>query len=245
MKNYDPAAEMLGGFTSRDGTIEFYNRVNALLQPGFKVLDLGAGRGAWHYSHTPEYKRILRTFKGKVKEYIGADVDTAVLGNPTTDRNVLIEDGLVPLGDGEVDIVISDWVLEHIVDVASFKREVDRVLKPGGFFCARTPHSFSYVSLAARVIGNSSHVKFLRWVQPNRKAQDAFPTAYQCNTFRAVSRWFDGWKNYTYLYTAEPSYYFGSKPVFHFMNLMHRLLPRAMTGSLFIFLRKPLVVREP
>ncbi len=239
MRNYDPANEMLGGFTSRDGTIEFYSRINALLQPGFKVLDLGAGRGAWYHSEKAGYKRGLRDLKGKVGEYIGADVDTAVLGNPTTHRNVLIKDGLLPLGDGDVDVVICDWVLEHIVDVASFKREVDRVLKPGGFFCARTPHSFSYVSLAARAVRNSSHVKFLRWVQPNRKAQDVFPTVYRCNTQRAVSRWFGGWKNYTYLYTAEPSYYFGSKPLFHFMNLMHRLAPRAMTGSLFIFLRKP------
>jgi SAM-dependent methyltransferase len=239
MTNYDPADEMLGGFTSRDGTVEFYNRVNALLQPEFKVLDLGAGRGAWYYGKWCEYKRILRNLKGKVAEYIGADVDAAVLGNETTDRNVLIKDGLLPIGDGEVDVVVCDWVLEHIVDVVSFKREVDRVLKSGGFFCARTPHSFSYVSLAARVVRNSSHVRFLRWVQPNRKAQDAFPTAYRCNTRRAVSRCFDGWKNYTYVYTAEPSYYFGRKPVFHFMNLMHWLLPRAMTGSLFIFLRKP------
>jgi ubiquinone/menaquinone biosynthesis C-methylase UbiE len=239
MKHYDPADEMLGGFTSRDGTIEFYNRINALLKPGHKVLDLGAGRGAWFYTEKAEYKRILRNLKGKVAEYIGADVDNAVLGNPTTDRNVLIMDGLLPVGDGEVDMVICDWVLEHIVDVASFKREVDRVLRPGGLFCARTPHSFSYVSLAARAVRNSSHVKLLRWVQPNRKAQDAFPTAYRCNTLRAVSKWFGGWSNYTYLYTAEPSYYFGRKPVFHFMNLMHRFLPRATTGSLFIFLRKP------
>jgi SAM-dependent methyltransferase len=239
MSFYDPADEMLGGFTSRDGTIEFYNRISALLQPGFKVLDLGAGRGAWCFTERAEYKRTLRNLKGKVDEYIGADVDTAVLSNPTTDRNVLIEDGLIPLGDGEVDVVICDWVLEHIVDVASFKREVDRVLKPGGFFCARTPHSFSYVSLAARAVRSSSHTRFLRWVQPNRKAQDVFPTAYRCNTLSAVSRWFGEWQNYTYLYTAEPSYYFGSKPLFHFMNLMHRLAPRVMTGSLFIFLRKP------
>jgi ubiquinone/menaquinone biosynthesis C-methylase UbiE len=239
MSNYDPAAEMLGGFTSRDGTIEFYSRINALLQPGYKLLDLGAGRGAWCSTEKAAYKRALRSFKGKVDEYIGADVDAAVLGNPTTDRNVLIEDGLVPLGDSEVDVVICDWVLEHIIDVASFKREVERVLKPGGFFCARTPHSFSYVSIAARAVRNSSHTSLLRWIQPARKAQDVFPTAYRCNTLRAVSTWFAGWKNYSYLYTAEPSYYFGSKPLFHFMNLLHRLAPRAMTGSLFIFLRKP------
>src|SRR5882757_4977834 len=90
MKNYDPADQMLGRFTSRDGTIEFYNRINALLQPDFKVLDLGAGRGAWYYSEKTEYKRMLRNLRGKVREYIGADVDSAVLANPTTDRNVLI-----------------------------------------------------------------------------------------------------------------------------------------------------------
>ena len=239
MNTYDPADEMLGGFTSRDGTVEFYNRVNALLQPGIKVLDLGAGRGAWYYTEKAQYKRMLRNLKGKVGEYIGADVDAAVLSNPTTDRNLLIKDGQLPLEDGEVDVVICDWVLEHIVDVASFKRELDRVLKHGGLFCARTPHSLSYVSLAARAVRNSSHVKWLRWVQPNRKAQDAFPTAYHCNTRRAVSRCFDGWENYTYLYTAEPSYYFGRKPVFRLMNAMHKLAPRVMTGSLFIFMRKP------
>ncbi len=238
MKHYDPADAMLGGFTSRDGTVEFYNRVNALLKPDIRVLDMGAGRGAWYHTEKSEYKRRLRDLKGKVGEYIGADVDPAVLDNPTTDRNVLIKDGMLPLGDGEIDVLICDWVLEHIVDVASFQREVDRVLKPGGFFCARTPHSMSYVSLAARVVKNSSHVKWLRWIQPHRMVQDAFPTAYRCNTLKDVAALFDGWEDYSYLYTAEPSYYFGRKSIFRLMNLMHRLAPRAATGSLFIFLRK-------
>src|SRR5882724_6296672 len=90
MNHYDPADAMLGGFTSQDGTVQFYTRVNAILKPGFKVLDLGAGRGSWYYLEKSEFKRELRQFRGKVSEYIGADVDTAVLGNPTTHRNVLI-----------------------------------------------------------------------------------------------------------------------------------------------------------
>ena len=32
-----------GGFTSLDGTIEFYTRINALLMPGMTVLDFGGG----------------------------------------------------------------------------------------------------------------------------------------------------------------------------------------------------------
>jgi SAM-dependent methyltransferase len=238
MKHYDPADGMLGGFTSQDGTVQFYTRINAILRRDFTVLDLGAGRGSWHYLEKSEFKRELRQLRGKVGEYIGADVDTAVLGNPTTDRNVLIKDGVLPVGDSSVDVIICDWVLEHIVDVESFKSEVHRVLKPGGFLCARTPHSLSYVSLAARMVKNASHVKALRWIQPKRQAEDAFPTAYRCNTLAAVSRCFGGWENFTYLYTAEPSYYFGRKWLYRVMNLMHRLAPRALTGCLFVFLRK-------
>jgi SAM-dependent methyltransferase len=238
MKHYDPADAMLGGFTSQDGTVQFYTRVNAILQPDFRLLDLGAGRGSWHYLEKSAFKRKLRQFRGKVSEYIGADVDPAVLGNPTTDRNVLIANGNLPVGDGEVDVIVCDWVLEHIVDVESFKAEVHRVLRQGGFFCARTPHSLNYVSLFARIVKNSSHVKWLRWIQPKRKAEDAFPTAYRCNTLGAVARHFAGWENFTYLYTAEPSYYFGRKSMFLLMSLIHKLLPHATTGCLFIFLRK-------
>ena len=238
MNHYDPADAMLGGFTSQDGTVQFYIRVNAILRPGFKVLDLGAGRGSWYYLEKSEFKRELRQFRGKVSEYIGADVDTAVLGNPTTHRNVLITNGVLPVGDGEVDVVICDWVLEHIVDVESFKNEVHRVLKRGGFLCARTPHSLSYWSLAARSVKNASHVKWLRWIQPKRKAEDAFPTAYRCNTLGAVARCFAGWENFTYIYTAEPSYYFGRKSIFGLLSLLHKLAPRTVTGCLFVFLRK-------
>jgi SAM-dependent methyltransferase len=239
MSHFDPADSMIGGFTSRDGTVEFYSRVNALLRPDFKLLDLGAGRGAWHFMERSPYKRKLREFHGKVAEYIGADVDPAVLGNPTTDRNSLIVNGQLPFGDGEFDIIVSDWVLEHIVDVGAFTKEVERVLKSGGYFCARTPHSFSYWTIAARLVKNSSHVNWLRLVQPKRKPEDAFPTAYRFNTLGAVGRRFSGWQNFSYIYTAEPSYYFGRKQVFNLLNGVHRVAPRAMTGSLFIFLCKP------
>ncbi|MDA3924611.1 MAG: hypothetical protein PF904_07930 [Kiritimatiellae bacterium] len=40
-----------GGFTDIDGTITFFNRVNALIKPSFVVLDVGCGRGA--YSEDP------------------------------------------------------------------------------------------------------------------------------------------------------------------------------------------------
>jgi len=88
-----------------------------------------------YYLEKSEFKRELRQFRGKVSEYIGADVDTAVLGNRRR-TECLDNERRASIGDGEVDVVICDWVLEHIVDVGSFKNEVHRVLKQGAF-CAR------------------------------------------------------------------------------------------------------------
>jgi SAM-dependent methyltransferase len=238
MKTFDPTDGMLAGFTPFDGTVEFYARINALLQPGFSVLDLGAGRGAWYFEEQSSYRRLLRGMQGKVAEYLGADVDEAVLNNPTTDGNVLIKDGVIPLAAECIDLIICDFVLEHILDVASFKAEVERVLKPGGFFCARTPHKMSYVSLFARLVKNANHSRWLRCVQPRRKAEDTFPTAYRCNTISSVLRVFSGWQNFSYLYSAEPSYYFGRKFVFKAMSVFHRIAPASLTGSIFIFLVK-------
>jgi SAM-dependent methyltransferase len=235
---YDPRLEVMGGFTPIDGSVEFFGRINALLRPDFRVLDLGAGRGAWFFEEATEYKKQLRGIKGKVAEYIGADVDRVVLTNPTTDRNLLMENNVVPVPDASIDLIISDFVVEHIVDVNAFKNEIDRMLKPGGVFCARTPHKATYFSIMARMVKNANHTRWLRKVQPTRKQEDVFPTAYRLNTLRAVREVFPDWTNFTYLYTAEPAYFFGNKLLYKVMSFVHRIAPPSFTGCLFIFLQK-------
>jgi SAM-dependent methyltransferase len=236
---YDPDNDFLGGFTNQDGTIEFFSRVNALLKPSFTVLDLGAGRGGWFYDDQCEYRKDLRTIKGKVSKYICSDVDEAVLSNPTGDRNVLIKDNRIPLEDASVDLVICDYVLEHVLEVSSLKSEISRLLKPNGYFCARTPHRFNYVSFFARLIDNTQHAKVLASVQPTRQPEDIFPTVYKLNTLRQIRKVFPRWGNYSYVYSAEPRYFFGLRFVFRLLQFLHNHAPKPLTGNVFIFLRKP------
>jgi SAM-dependent methyltransferase len=236
--NYEPGREMLGGFSGGDGTIAFYNRVNSLLNPAITVLDIGAGRGSWFYLDSCDYRKKLRTIKGKVKEYICADVDEVVLTNPTSDRNVVMRDNRVPLDDNSIDIIITDFVLEHIIDVAAFKSEVYRLLKPGGYLCSRTPHRAHYISICARLIRNSRHAKLLSLVQPRRHREDVFPTAYKVNRLRDVATVFAGWDNFSYIFSPDPAYFFGSRLVYNLLSFVHAVVPKAWTGNIFVLLRK-------
>ena len=129
----------LGGFGPIDGTVEFYGRIHSLITKDSKVLNLGAGRGSWFYTDTCDLRRNLQTFKGKVVEYSCADIDENVLNNPTSDRNIVLKNGKVDLPSGSIDLIICDWVLEHVESPDLFLAEVNRLLKVEGIFAARTP----------------------------------------------------------------------------------------------------------
>ena len=230
---------MLGGYLPYDGGIEFFGRVRTVLNSSSVVVDLGAGRGAWFFEDTSDTRRQLRDLKPTVAKVIGLDVDPAVLTNPTTSENYLIRDDRFPLEDKSVDVIIADYVLEHIHDVAKFVSEIGRILKPGGYFFARTPHKYHYVCIAARLIKNSQHVAFLSRAQPQRKAEDVFPTFYRLNTCGDVKKAFSEYENYSYLYASEPNYYFGKKLVYGLFSIAHALMPSIAKANIYVVVRKP------
>lgn len=172
---------------------------------------------------------------------IAADVDPIVMENRSSDRNVMIVNGRVPLKDGSVDMIVSDYVLEHIDDVAGFVAEVDRLLKPGGLFCARIPHKFNYVALAASFMPEWLEGWLLSLPQPSRKSKDVFLKVYRLNTLAEIRTAFPDHADSSFVYRSEPSYTFGSKVIYSMMDVCHRFLPVAISGNIFIFLRKPLV----
>ena len=146
--------------------------------------------------------------------------------------------GKIPLENNSMDLVIADWVLEHIRNTTEFTLEIDRVLKPGGIFCARTPHKFKYVSLIANLIKNKYHSKLLKFIQPQRKEQDTFPTAYKLNTLQSIKKRFGNYKNFSYLYASHPAYYAGNQLLFKLISWCHKILPAFMVSEIFVFLKK-------
>ena len=235
---YDPYENLVGGFSPNDGTIDFYLRIKSLIKETDTVLDLGAGRAAWYEDDTCPSRREIRLLKGKVNHVIAADIDEAVLDNRASDRQMLIGEGVLGLEPQSLDLIVADYVLEHVADPALFIAQITDALKDGGWFCARTPHKASYVAIASSIIKNTQHSMFLKKIQPLRKEVDVFPTFYRMNTMKDIAAYFKEWKNQSFVFKGDPAYYFGSKYIYHLQKFAHRFMFKEVSGNLFVFVQK-------
>jgi SAM-dependent methyltransferase len=229
----------VGGFTHVDGTVAFYSRINSLLDPSSVVLDLGCGRGAAQ-DDPSRWRRELQIFRGKCARVVGADVDPAASTNPHLDEFVLIENGRVPLPDAQVDLCISDAVVEHVDDVSTFFSECARLVKPGGYLCLRTPNVWNYATVATRAIPNRLHTRVLHTVQPGRKEEDVFPTLYRCNSVRRLRATMSraGFDSVVHTFESEPAYLSFSS-VTYFLGVMHqRYAPPALRRTILAYGRR-------
>jgi SAM-dependent methyltransferase len=229
-----------GGYTDIDGTMAFYQRVNALLTPDTVVLDAGCGRGAQAEDPIP-VRRALRNLRGRVRRVIGLDVDPDAGSNPTVDEFRLIENDSWPVPDASAHLILSDFVLEHLPDPPRFFAEAGRVLRPGGYICLRTPNLWGYTALLARLVPNRLHPVVTSRVQSGREARDVFPTLYRCNTIpkvRSMLRLSGCKQTAVYGYEAEPSYLSFSSLAFGLGVLHQKLTPAALKTTILAYGQK-------
>lgn len=231
-----------GGYTRHDGFIEFFGRVNALLTPESRVLDFGAGRGQWAFEPLSAYHKHLRAFHERVARVEGVDVDDVVLTNPTLADAKVIEPGAtLPYDDESFDLVMADYVLEHVSreDAPKVAGEIMRVLKPGGWLAARTPNKWGMIGIGARAVPNEQHTRLLRRLQPERKAEDVFPVRYSMNTRKDLARLFGPpHELVVYGHASEPTYFGDSAPAWRVVQLIDRLTPPRLAPTLMVFVRK-------
>lgn len=232
-----------GGYSRHDGFVDFFLRVRSLLSPESVVLDFGAGRGAWTEGELAPLQKELRDLKGEVSRVVGVDIDPVVLENDSLDEVLQIEpNGTLPFGDATFDMVLTDYVLEHVdrADAPAVAAEFTRVLKPGGWVAARTPNKWGLIATAARLVPNRLHVAVLKYLQPGRPAEDIFPTRYAMNTPRDLRRLFPEpqWTLVTYGQLNTQQYAGASAIAWRMAAFVDRLTPPRFAPTLVVFARK-------
>lgn len=233
LEHYYPEA-CFGGFTDIDGTLAFYSRVNALLEPTMTVVDFGCGPGSYGSDHI-RLRRSLRILKGKVARVIGLDVDEHAAGNPFVDEFRLLGEGhRWPVESQSVGLVLSDCVLEHLLNPEEFFREV---LARGGYFAIRTPNMLSYFGAVARVLPAALKLRCLQAAQPDRDEDNVYVTHYRCNTIRKIRNALkrNNFECVVYGYEAEPRYLAFSNAAYALGVLHQRFVPNRLRISIFAF----------
>ena len=232
--------KLAGGFSRHCGTLQFFQRVHALLRPGDKVLDFGAGRGVGHQEGS-DYSRRLRNLQGEGRHVIGVDVDPVVKSNPSLDEAfVLDHDGPLPFPDATFDLIVSDFAFEHVDVPENVARELDRVLKPGGWLCARATNRYGYVAVANRIIPKRFRRKLASTANPTHGEEDVFVAHYRMNTFGALRRLFPlgRYEHACFAFDSEPQYHFGRRSIFVLLMAVHQFTPRNLRNTLMCYLHK-------
>lgn len=232
--------KLAGGFTRQCGTTQFFQRIHALLRAGDKVLDFGAGRGVGHLEGA-DYPRKLRNLQGEGRHIVGADVDPIVKTNPSLDEAVILDGhGPLPFASATFDMIVSDFAFEHIAEPEHVARELDRILKPGGWLCVRATNRNGYVAVANRLIPKPFRRKLASAANPAHEEEDVFAAHYRMNTFGALKRLFppERYEHACFAFDSEPQYHFGRRFLFVLLMVVHYVTPRRLRNTLMCFLHK-------
>src|SRR5262249_243751 len=133
-----------------------------------------------------------------------------------------------PLPNASLDVVVTDFVNEHLEDPIAVCKEIHRVLVAGGVFVFRTPNMYHYVSAVARITPHWFHTLVanrLRNLPSNHS--EPHPTYYRINSLKAARTILSatGFKVlHLELIEKDPSYGLSSRVLFFLFMGYERLV---------------------
>lgn len=85
----------------------------------------------------------------------------------------------LPFKDGEVDILASRTVLEHLKNMDTYMAESHRVLKPGGMIIHQFPSRYAPFAVINRLLPHSVSERLLFVLRPELKGVAGYPAHYR------------------------------------------------------------------
>ena len=121
---------------------EFWQKLGKIIKENKKILDVGCGSGFIASEMTKRYNLDRKNF------YL-IDIDNYLIFPENKGMNFFSSDisfSKLPFANDSFDIVLSSQVIEHLENPFNYLREIERVLKPGGYFILSLPNGWNIFS---------------------------------------------------------------------------------------------------
>ncbi len=147
---------------------QFWETVYAHLQPDHSVLNAGCGADP------------SASLREKCKEVTGIDLGEGVFKNPDIDVPIMGDLERLTLPPGSFDIIVCQYVVEHLKNPEACFRGFSTVLKERGLCFISTPNLLHYGTILTRLTPHCFHNWYARRILGGNSEQ--FPTYYRANT---------------------------------------------------------------
>jgi SAM-dependent methyltransferase len=196
-------------------SLEVYRQlVRNNITPSTYILDIGCGHG-----------EVLAEIMKNTPHTYGVDPDAHALKKNTVIQNKYV--GVVeqlPFADDFFDIIVLEWVLEHLPSPHQAFSEIYRVLKPNGRVIFITPNVWNYNVWMIRAIPNRFHSFFTKKLY-DREEGDTYPVQYRINSVRAIHKILSkaGFTSGEIKLNGDPSYISFNNFLFYFAITLEKI----------------------
>jgi 2-polyprenyl-3-methyl-5-hydroxy-6-metoxy-1,4-benzoquinol methylase len=155
----------------------FKKYLDRYITPHTRLLDIGCG----HQAFGDEYYR-------RANWRVGIDPD-----RPALDRNSLMDEKVcctienIPEAVGTFDVMVAQWVMEHLPHPVTAMQRLRDLCRPGGYFIFMTTNVWSPLIALSSMLPT----RFKKWWRRGSlgiNEADTFPTSYLMNTPGTIER---------------------------------------------------------
>ena len=196
----------------------YWSTLDGCITSNMMVLDMGAGK-----------KSMLSLFIGRKITIVGLDAShEALKKNKSLSYGVCGDAQRLPFKTGAFDLIVSQWLLEHLPAPVFFFKEASRCMRKGGSFVVVSNSLFcplmAFNALMPRKIRDGIKRRFL----PKEVEEDTFPTFYRANTKRRLKRLLRSTelKEKFFIYVSDLSFFIFNRILFAFWLAVDRFTER-------------------
>jgi ubiquinone/menaquinone biosynthesis C-methylase UbiE len=166
-------------FDSAKTTLDVYDEILlSLVNSEHVLLDAGCGK-----------KSMVQRYSKQFRYSVGMDVSPeAIAQNKGFSAFVVGDASRLPFQSGVFDVVVSQWMIEHIGKIDEVVAEFGRVLKRGGSLVVATNSKYHPMMFLSSILPTRLRDWMKVRIFPSYIDEDTFPTYYRFNSLGDIDR---------------------------------------------------------